>query len=151
MTSQHDQVFAVLQEHLGNTLMGEQGEQYPLILGCKGEHAAVASQENTRCLPGSGNTSKKYNSSFQVLRLCRQLWTISGYLCADVAPPLAKLIVWRRKVIRTSINIHLHFLSFMDQETFSDSLENEDNHMLFATFKGSPFSPRMVTWDKERS
>lgn len=138
-TSQHDQVFAVLQEHSGNNLMDEQGEQHPLILGSKGEHTAVASQENTRCLPGSGNNSKKCNSPFWVFRLCRQLWTIWGYLCADVAPPLAKLILRRRKVIRTSINIHLHFLSFVAQETISDFVENEDNR-LFTTFKEHHFS-----------
>lgn len=40
-----------------------------IILGGKGKHAAMASQEN-RCLPGSGNTSKKCNSCFLVLRLC---------------------------------------------------------------------------------
>lgn len=86
------------------------------------------------CL-GQETLPKSATPPSKVLRLGRQLWTILGYLCADVAPPLAKLIVRRRRVIRTSINIHLHFLCFMAQETFSNSLENEGNHMLFTTFK----------------
>lgn len=44
-TSQHDQVFAMLQECSENNLTDEQGQQYPLILGSKGEHAAMASQK----------------------------------------------------------------------------------------------------------